>query len=286
MIRGIHHISLKCGTPEEFAKAKEFYLGLLGLKLVREWPEGVMIGTGAGQIEIFSNGEGVRNKGAVRHVALAVDDVDAYADRVRAAGYPVVAGPKDIVMASDPPFHARMAFCIGPLAEEIEFFCETWPQKAEKPCVPSSLSFRKLTAEDVDAFIAIRIGQLREEGATEDFDLVPALKNYYARHLSDGTFVSWLAVDGEKIVGTSGMSFVEKPPYFGCPTGRIGLLSSMYTDPAYRRMGIGKELLGRVVEEARAYGCGAVQITASDMGVLLYTSFGFVKNGNFMQYKL
>ena len=138
----------------------------------------------------------------------------------------------------------------------------------------------------MDAFIAIRIGQLREEGATEDFDLVPALKDYYARHLSDGTFVSWLAVDGEKIVGTSGMSFVEKPPYFGCPTGRIGLLSSMYTDPAYRRMGIGKELLGRVVEEARAYGCGAVQITASDMGVLLYTSFGFVKNGNFMQYKL
>lgn len=34
------------------------------------------------------------------------------------------------------------------------------------------------------------------------------------------------------------------------------------------------------------YGCGAVQITASDMGVLLYTDFGFVKNGNFMQYKL
>ena len=138
----------------------------------------------------------------------------------------------------------------------------------------------------MDAFIAIRIGQLREEGATEDFDLVPALKDYYARHLSDGTFVSWLAVDGEKIVGTSGMSFVEKPPYFGCPTGRIGLLSSMYTDPDYRRQGIAKELLRRVTDEARAYGCGAVQITASDMGVLLYTSFGFVKNGNFMQYKL
>ena len=36
MIRGIHHISLKCGTPEEFAKAKEFYLGLLGLKKQEE----------------------------------------------------------------------------------------------------------------------------------------------------------------------------------------------------------------------------------------------------------
>ena len=148
------------------------------------------------------------------------------------------------------------------------------------------MTCRKLTAEDLDPFIRMRIAQLREEGAREELDLVPALKDYYRRHLKDGTFVSWLAVDGEKIVGTSGMSFVEKPPYFSCPNGRIGLLSSMYTDPAYRRRGIARELLGRVVEEARAYGCGSVQITASDMGVLLYSDFGFQKNGNFMQYKL
>lgn len=149
-----------------------------------------------------------------------------------------------------------------------------------------AITYRKLTAADLDAFISMRITQLREEGATEDIDLVPALKDYYNRHLSDGTFVSWLALDGEKIIGTSGMSFVEKPPYFSCPTGRIGLLSSMFTDPGYRRMGIARELLDRVVNEAREHGCGAVHITASDMGVKLYTAYGFVHNGNFMQYKL
>ena len=148
------------------------------------------------------------------------------------------------------------------------------------------IQYRKLTPGDLDTFIQMRISQLREEGATEDIDLAPSLKDYYVRHMADGTFVSWLAMDQDRIVGTSGMSFVEKPPYFGCPSGRIGLLSSMFTDPRYRRMGIAKELLSRVVDEARAYGCGTVQITASDMGVLLYTDFGFVKNGNFMQYRL
>ena len=148
------------------------------------------------------------------------------------------------------------------------------------------MTYQKLTEDKIDTFIQMRINQLREEGATEDIDLAPALKDYYSRHMADGTFVSWIALDGDKIVGTSGLSFVEKPPYFGCPSGRIGLLSSMFTDPAYRRKGIARELLSRVVEEARAYGCGTVQITASDMGVLLYTSFGFVKNSNFMQYKL
>ena len=154
------------------------------------------------------------------------------------------------------------------------------------------ISYKKLTTSELDVFIDMRITQLTEEYVSSgqtvptDVDLQPALKDYYNRHLADDTFVSWLAMDGNKIIGTSGMSFVEKPPYFGCPTGRLGLLSSMYTNPNYRRRGIAKELLNRVVEEARTYGCGAVHITASDMGVKLYTAYGFKNNGNFMQYTL
>lgn len=98
--------------------------------------------------------------------------------------------------------------------------------------------------------------------------------------------MSWLAIDSDKIMGTSGISFVEKPPYFGCPSGKIGLLSSVFTNPDYRRKGIAKELLNRVVKEAKKYGCGTIQITVSDMGVKLYQAYGFVHNGNFMQFKL
>lgn len=148
------------------------------------------------------------------------------------------------------------------------------------------VKYQRLTENELALFIEMRIDQLREEGAKEDIDLHSALKDYYSRHMADGTFVSWLALDGDKIVGTSGMSFVEKPPYFGCPNGKIGLLSSMFTANEYRRQGIARELLSRVVQEAKEYGCGVVQITASDMGVLLYTDFGFKKNGNFMQYNL
>ena len=148
------------------------------------------------------------------------------------------------------------------------------------------IKYKRLSYDELETFISMRIHQLREEGATENIDLRPALYSYYEKHMADNTFVSWIAMDGNKIVGTSGMSFVEKPPYFGCPSGKIGLLSSMFTDKDYRRKGIAKRLLSLVIEEARQYGCGTVQITASDMGVLLYTDYGFVKNGNFMQYRL
>lgn len=124
------------------------------------------------------------------------------------------------------------------------------------------IEYRKLSEKELDVFIEMRINQLREEGAKEDIDLKPALLDYYKRHMKDGTFVSWLALDGNNIIGTSGMSFVEKPPYFGCPSGKIGLLSSMFTNPNYRRNGIAKELLSRIVNEAKQYGCGTIQITA------------------------
>lgn len=151
-----------------------------------------------------------------------------------------------------------------------------------------NITYKKLTDKELDIFIKMRINQLREEGATEDIDLTPELKNYYKHHMADGTFISWLAVDTDngKIVGTSGISIVEKPPYFSCPTGKIALLSSMFTDKSYRRKGIATALLSRIVNEAKEQKCGTIQITASDTGVLLYSSFGFEKNNNFMQYKL
>ena len=150
------------------------------------------------------------------------------------------------------------------------------------------IEYRKLSEKELDAFIEMRINQLREEGAKEDIDLKPALLDYYKRHMKDGTFVSWLALDGNNIIGTSGMSFVEKPPYFGCPSGKIGLLSSMFTNPNYRRKGIAKELLSRVINEAKQYGCGTIQITASDMGVKLYITViscntNFDVNSKFME---
>ena len=155
-----------------------------------------------------------------------------------------------------------------------------------------NIVYKKLTDAELETFVDMRIDQLTEEYEAEgkeipgNVNLRSALFDYYHKHMADGTFVSWIAMDGDAIVGTSGMSFVEKPPYFACPSGKLGLLSSMFTDPEYRRMGIAKELLDRVVSEARNYGCGSVHITASDMGVKLYTAYGFIHNGNFMMYNL
>lgn len=99
------------------------------------------------------------------------------------------------------------------------------------------IKYKKLTEAELETFVDMRINQLTEEYTSsgkkvpENVNLKSAMFDYYHRHMADGTFVSWLAMDGDTIVGTSGMSFVEKPPYFICPSGKLGLLSSMYTNP-------------------------------------------------------
>lgn len=125
-ITGIHHVALKACGIEDFNKTVKFYNEILNLPVVRTWGSGdnlgIMLDTGAGLLEIFSNGDGYPGQGAVRHFAFSVEDTDACIEAVRAAGYTVTKEPTDIVIGSVPPYPARIAFCIGPFGEEIEFF--------------------------------------------------------------------------------------------------------------------------------------------------------------------
>lgn len=127
LICGIHHVALKCDGTAEFDKTLHFYQDVLGLEPVRSWGEGenagAMLSTGDGLLEIFASGRKLP-QGAIRHFALRTERVDDCVAAVRAAGYPITVEPKDIVIASNPPFPARIAFCTGPMGEEIEFFQE------------------------------------------------------------------------------------------------------------------------------------------------------------------
>jgi len=118
--------------------------------------------------------------------------------------------------------------------------------------------YRKLERKDVNQVIELRKQQLHEEGTEATIELTKPLSDFYNKHLNDDAFIFWLAIDNDTIIATSGMSIVEKPPYYSNPTGRIGLLSSMFTLKPYRRKGIAKNLLESVVNEARECGCGYI----------------------------
>ncbi len=126
MINGIHHISMKCKNEEEYQKVRHFYTEILKLSVIKECEACILLDTGAGIVEIFRDGTEPLEKGVICHVAFAVDDVQACVNAVKAAGYEVFIAPKDVLIGGDCAFPATIAFCRGPLGEEIEFFCQGW----------------------------------------------------------------------------------------------------------------------------------------------------------------
>ncbi len=126
LTKGIHHIAIKAKGIEQYRKTLDFYVNVLGMKTVRSWGEGdnlgSMVDTGNSVMEIFSNAPEVFEEGALRHIAFDVENTDACINAVKEAGYTVTVEPKDIVIQADTPLSARIAFCIGPVGETIEFF--------------------------------------------------------------------------------------------------------------------------------------------------------------------
>ena len=130
LTKGVHHIAIKCAGREHFERTMHFYHTLLGMPVVREWSsaEGLpcaMVDIGGGsKMEIFANAPDVLPQGTLRHLAFAVDSIDECVATVREAGYKITMEPTDICIPSAVPYPARIAFCIGPVGEEIEFFEE------------------------------------------------------------------------------------------------------------------------------------------------------------------
>ena len=124
LIKGIHHVSMKCKNQEEYQKVVKFYNEILEIPVARTWSEGIMFDTGDGIIEVFNNGEGNGGRGVIRHFAFATDNVDECVKKIKQAGYSIFVEPRNVEIQSTPTFPIRVSFCYGPLGEEIELFQE------------------------------------------------------------------------------------------------------------------------------------------------------------------
>lgn len=129
LIKKLHHVSMRCNNDLKYAEEIHFYKDILGLSVVRTWEDGIMFDAGGGIIEVFRSGADPSDTGCIRHYAFEVDDVDACAKVVRDAGYEVFKEPQYFTITSHPELPARIAFCKGPLGEEIEFFKDCTEEK-------------------------------------------------------------------------------------------------------------------------------------------------------------
>ena len=149
------------------------------------------------------------------------------------------------------------------------------------------IEFRKADSRDITVLIELRKQQLADEGlpaAAQPID--GALRDYFARSLADGSFISWVALESDRIIATSGICFYQLPPNYSNPSGRVAYVTNMFTAKPHRRKGIATILLEKTINEARLRGYAVVRLHASSDGEGLYTKFGFAPSEGYMALRL
>lgn len=120
-IKALHHVHLKC-LKEQYEEVLRFYRDILGLRVLAEHPHCAILDTGSGLLEVFCDADKCLGQGDYRHIAFEVDDAAAWIKIVEEAGYKIKEHPINVMFDLEQPTPATIAFCYGPIGEEIEFF--------------------------------------------------------------------------------------------------------------------------------------------------------------------
>lgn len=136
------------------------------------------------------------------------------------------------------------------------------------------------TASDAAELVELRLGYLEADfGELSDEqreDLRQELPAYLAHNLGRNLFVFVArSQDDGCIAACAWLLLVDKPPSPRFPHGRTGVLFNVLTKPAYRRRGLARQVMGRLIEDARSRALDVLELNATDEGYPLYQALGF-----------
>ena len=148
------------------------------------------------------------------------------------------------------------------------------------------IEYRKANINDINYLVQYRKQQLIDEGEIFDDEIDNELSIYFLSSITDNSLISWLAVDGEKIIATGGICFYQLPPTSRNPSGKNAYITNMYTLPEYRKQGIGSRLLKFVIDEAKMLKYKVIRLHASADGKSIYSKAGFNATDGYMALRL
>jgi len=156
---------------------------------------------------------------------------------------------------------------------------------------------RTATIADVEVIARHRAAMFRDMGSLPD-QLVPALESgtitYLRRAVAEGEYVGWLAAPTRKpgeIIAGAGVQVRrvlpfprpdDSPPRIA--SGLQAIVLNVYTERGWRRQGLARMLMARVIDWARAQRIDSLVLHASADGRALYEQLGFAQT-NEMRYE-
>lgn len=137
------------------------------------------------------------------------------------------------------------------------------------------ITYKKARSEELEIVLKTRreccACVFGKDESTFDGEFMRISHEYFAN--SDQTTV--LAYDGEKTIGCATMCYITLMPTLDHPTGKRAHVMNVYTNPNYRRRGIGRKMMEMLIDEAKERGVTHISLDATPDGAKLYKSLGF-----------
>ena len=149
------------------------------------------------------------------------------------------------------------------------------------------MEIKKTTPNDIENLMEIRLEMLRVVNNLNDSEnfsdkLIECSREYFLH--GDQTTV--FAMEGDIIAGCATLSYITVMPTFDHPTGKRAHLMNVYTREAFRRRGVGRQMVQFLIDEAKSRDVTEISLDATQMGHPLYKSLGFNDNSEGMNLSI
>jgi len=146
------------------------------------------------------------------------------------------------------------------------------------PADVRNITIRPASLDDIPEILRQRRAMCEDMNYKDPNALTAMAKlsaEYLAKHLSDGSFHAWLACHGAQAVAGGAVIISPWPAHPDDLECRRATILNVYTDPAYRRRAIARQLMQTMIDWCKREGLARVTLHASDQGRHLYESLGF-----------
>ncbi len=137
--------------------------------------------------------------------------------------------------------------------------------------IPTLMSWRKEVIEHVF-------------GQTPDEKLLLANRQFYDKHIADGTHYALVVEYDNEECGCGAVCFTEELPSPDNSTGRCGYIMNIYVREPFRKHGLAHEIVKHLIEESQRRGCGKIYLETTEDGKPVYSSLGFKDMPDMMKY--
>ena len=136
---------------------------------------------------------------------------------------------------------------------------------------------RGATLDDVDVLVHHRTRMFADMGVSMNAAAVEqAFGRWLTSSIASGVYRSWVVeTDAAEVVAGGGITVLPWPPGPRDLGDRLAFVYNVYTEPAYRRRGLGRMIMDAIHAWCREAGVGSVGLHASGSGRPLYESLGY-----------